>query len=175
MPVVTCAERTSTEPEGKDAGWVTNGTDNQLFYPYVSSCVTVTLVFDNGLLGGHASQVTTDSKNPQFKAAENLLAVLERMASAAPESSVRGAFKKIYFIGTTSASEWKLDQAKDVIAKKFGQPSVTEPTKFNLSPVDVVFDTNEKKIYSVIRKDKTQGAAKTIEEAKEAVSEVEYV
>jgi len=174
MPTVTCVERTSEAKDAQDAAWVANGVDNRLFYPYVSSCVTVTLVFDNGILGGHASQSTADAKHPELKPAENLLSVIDRMVSAAPASGVRGSFKKIYFIGTTSDAGWKLDKAKDVIIEKFGQPSVTVPGRTSASPVDIVFDTEKKKIYSAIRADHTHGADQTIQDAKAIMAAVKY-
>lgn len=165
MPVVTCPERTSTAPNAQDAGWVLNGAGNQLYYPYVSSCVTVTLVFQNGLLGGHASQVTPDAQNPQMQPAQNLLDVINRMIAAAPAAATRGAFQKIYFIGTTSDNGWNLNQATNAITAHFGQPNIVAPTSYNLTPVDVVFDTQNTELYVVKRTQTAQGAAQTIQEA----------
>ena len=54
MGIMKCEERSLENPQAKDAVWVPNGA--QLYYPYVSSCVTVTLVFENGVLGGHQAR-----------------------------------------------------------------------------------------------------------------------
>lgn len=165
MPVVTCAERTAATPNAQDAVWVPNGAGNQLYYPYVSSCLTVTLVFQNGLLGGHASQVTPDAQNPQMQPAQNLLGVINRIIAAAPNAAARGAFRKIYFIGTTSDNGWNLNQAENAITASFGQPNAGAPTEFNLSPVDIVFDTPSTELYIVSRNQAAQGAAQTIQDA----------
>jgi len=96
MGVIKCVEKSSGAPHAKDAVWVPNG--DQLYYPYVSSCVTVTLVFENGLLGGHASQVTADEKG-DFRQALNLQEVIGRMKKEDPGGEKRGALKRIYFVG----------------------------------------------------------------------------
>jgi hypothetical protein len=165
MPIATCAERTSTAPNAQDAVWVPNGAGNQIYYPYVSSCVTVTLVFQNGLLGGHASQVTPDAQNPQMRPAQNLLDVINRMIAAGPDVNTRGAFQKICFIGTTSDNGWNLNQAANAITAHFGQPNVAAQMNYNLSPVDVVFDTQNTELYIVRREQAAQGAAQTIQDA----------
>ncbi len=165
MPVETCAERTAAAANAQDAVWVLNGAGNQLYYPYVSSCVSVTLVFQNGLLGGHASQVTPDAQNPQIQPAQNLLGVINRMIAAAPIAATRGAFQKIYFIGTTSDNAWNLNQATNAITASFGQPNAGAPTDYSLSPVDIVFDTQNTELYIEKRHQAAQGAAQTILDA----------
>ena len=174
MPVETCAERTSTSPTAQDAVWVQNGPGNQLYYPYVSSCVTATLVFQNGLLGGHASQVTPDEKKPQLQPAQNLQDVISRMITAAPDAKTRGAFLKICFIGTTSSKDWDFGQATKAITKEFGQPKEDEPVEYNLSPVDAVFDTEHSVLSIVPREKKAEGADKTIRDAKKMFATIDY-
>src|SRR5262249_42880769 len=119
MGIVVCVERTSDAPLAKDAVWVKNG--DQLYYPHVSSCVSVTLVFEQGLLGGHASQVTADQKG-DFRQAENLKDVITRMKNEDPGKEKRGALKRIYFIGLIDTEEWNLDQAAKFIAETFEAP-----------------------------------------------------
>jgi hypothetical protein len=153
-------------------GWASNATEDQLYYPYVSSCVTVTLIFENGLLGGHASQVTPDNtKQPE----QNLLDVIKRMKSAAPDEQTRGALLKIYFIGTADDPGWNLKEAEKVITKEFGQPSVKAPKSYGYTPVDVVFDTKTRKMVSIDRKNQeAKGAAQTIKDAEEDELGVPY-
>ncbi|HEX5081823.1 MAG TPA: hypothetical protein VFY40_07250 [Blastocatellia bacterium] len=172
MPVVTCKERTKDDPDAQDVGWASNATEDQLYYPYVSSCVTVTLVFEKGLLGGHASQVTPDNKRqPDI----NLTDVINRMIDAAPDQSERGAFLKIYFYGTTDDGGWKLSEAENLIAAKFGQPG-GKTKYFGLTPVDIVFDTKSSKLFSVSRdKDVAKGAAQTIKDSKEFDTDASYL
>ena len=173
MPVITCAERTSTAPNAQDAGWASNAAEDQLYYPYVSSCVTVTLVFENGVLGGHASQVaTTNIMRPK----DNLLDVINRMKSLAPDKQTRGAFHKIYFIGTTDEDGWDLKNIEKVITTEFGQPDAGAPKYQGYTPVDVVFDTKTRNLFSMDRKgQKAKGAAQTIEEAEDLELGVRYV
>jgi len=137
MGIMKCEERSLENPQAKDAVWVPNS--DQLYYPYVSSCVTVTLVFENGVLGGHASQVTAD-KDCDFRQAENLQDVIGRMKGEDPGKEKRGALKRIYFIGLTETEQWKLDQAVKVIAKNFEPLNEGKPFTYNRSPVEVVFD-----------------------------------
>ncbi|MEZ4865869.1 MAG: hypothetical protein R3C14_31435 [Caldilineaceae bacterium] len=174
MPVSTCPERTSTAPNAQDAVWVANGPTNQLFYPYVSSCVAVTLVFANGLLGGHASQVTTNAQNPQLQPAQNLQAVINRMIPLAPAAATRGAFKKIYFIGTADDPGWQLAQATTQITTAFGAPTTAQPAKIDLTPVDIVFDTPSGTLYMVKRQGPSQGAAQTVIDAQAIDAELPY-
>lgn len=173
MPVTACPERTSAAPNAQDAAWVANGAGNQLFYPYVSSCVSVTLVFANGLLGGHASQVTTNAQNPQMQPAENLKAVITRMIGVAPAANARGAFAKIYFVGTADDPGWKLDEATRQIAATFGSPAKAT-SDISLTPVDIVFDTPSGNLYMVKRAGPSQGAAQTVIDAQQIDAEVDY-
>lgn len=174
MPVTTCPERTSTAPNAQDAVWVANGPTNQLFYPYVSSCVAVTLVFANGLLGGHASQVTANAQNPQLQPAQNLQAVINRMIQAAPPAVTRGAFKKIYFIGTADDPAWQLAQATTQITTTFGAPATSNPADISLTPVDIVFDTPSRNLYMMKRQGPSQGAAQTVLDAQAVEAELPY-
>jgi hypothetical protein len=137
MGIISCVERSSTAPRAKDAVWVPSG--DQLYYPYVSSCVTVTLVFEKGLLGGHASQVATDQKG-DFRQSLNLQEVIGRMKTEDPGSEKRGALKRIYFIGLVEVEQWDFDQATKTITEKFEQPTENKPFKHNRSPAEVVFD-----------------------------------
>jgi hypothetical protein len=162
MPEVTCAERTSDTPNAQDAVWVQNGQGNKLYYPYVSSCVTVTLVFQNGVLGGHASQGTPVKVGSKLQPAKNLLDVIARMAAAAPDANMRGAFKKIYYIGTSNDTGWDLNAATNDIIRRFGSPNTTPPTEYPLTPVDIVFDAEARKLYVVGGIKKAQGASETI-------------
>lgn len=172
MTVVTCTERTSSSPNAQDVGWASNAMEDQLYYPYVSSCVTVTLIFENGLLGGHASQATPDNK---MQPEQNLLDVINRMKSAAPDNQTRGAFRKIYFIGTADDPGWNLKGAENVITTEFGQPSVSAPKIWGHTPVDVVFDTKTKKVFSMDRQNQeAKGAAQTIKDAEEDELGVPY-
>ena len=159
MGLMKCEERSLENPQAKDAVWVPNC--DQLYYPYVSSCVTVTLVFENGVLGGHASQVTAD-KDCDFRQAENLQDVISRMKSEDPGKEKRGALKRIYFIGLTETEQWELDQAVEVIAKNFEPLKEGKPVKYNRSPVEVVFDGGS--LYTLqskpeLPKDETQKVA----------------
>ena len=159
MGIMKCEERSLENPQAKDAVWVPNG--DQLYYPYVSSCVTVTLVFEKGVLGGHASQVTAE-KDCGFRQAENLQDVIGRMKSEAPGKEERGALKRIYFIGLTETEQWELDQAVKVIAKNFEPLKEGKPFKYNRSPVEVVFDGGS--LYTLqskpeLPKDETQKVA----------------
>ena len=173
MPVITCAERTSTIPNAQDAGWASNAAEDQLYYPFVSSCVTVTLVFENGVLGGHASQITpTNIRQPRA----NLLGVINRMKSLAPDKQTRGAFHKIYFIGTTDEAGWDLKNVEKFITTEFGRPAATAPTYQGYTPVDVVFDTKTRKLLSMDRKgQEAKGAAQTIADAEDLELGVRYV
>src|SRR5215510_8254555 len=66
MPRKKCVEKRKNNTTAENAVWVANENGNQLYYPSVHTCVTVTLVFENGLLGGHASQVPPMEKaDPQ--------------------------------------------------------------------------------------------------------------
>src|SRR5262249_34375481 len=175
MPVVTCAERTSVDPNAQDAIWVANGAGNQLYYPYVSSCVSVTLVFQNGLLGGHASQVTPDAQNPTMQPAQNLRDVIWRMINAAPGGHILGAFRRICFIGTTDQQEWNLVQATKLITDRFGQPSTADQLNYSLSPVDIVFDTQNGELYVAGRGQMALGAAQTVQDATASDAVQNYV
>lgn len=146
MGVIKCVEKSSGARDIKDAVWVPNG--HQLYYPYVSSCVTVTLVFENGLLGGHASQVAADNKGG-FRQALNLQEVIGRMKNEDPGGEKRGELRRIYFVGLVEMEEWDFDQAIKVIAEKFGPPKEDKPYKFNRSPAEVVFDSTDKNLYSL--------------------------
>jgi len=154
MGIVVCVERTSSRPLAEDAVWVKDG--DQLYYPYVSSCVSVTLVFEKGLLGGHASQVTTHEKDGDFRQAENLKDVITRMKGEDPGQETRGALKRIYFIGLIDTEEWNLGQAAKFIAEKFEQPQEDEPRKDNRTPADIVFDSTDKKL-SILHSDLVDG------------------
>jgi hypothetical protein len=132
-----CEERSLEKPLAKDAVWVPNG--DQLYYPYVSSCVTVTLVFENGALGGHASQVAAE-KGGDFRQAENLQDVIARMKDEDPGKAERGALKRVYFIGLTETEQWNFDQALKDIAENFGPLKEGKPFKYDRSPVEIVFD-----------------------------------
>ena len=165
MTIVTCAERTSRTPNVQDAGWASNAAEDQLYYPYISSCVTVTLVFENGVLGGHASQVSADNKR---QPEDNLIAVINRMIGAAPDQHTRGAFLKIYFIGTADDTGWNLSRAENVITANFGNPRAVKPVRHGHTPVDVVFDTKTKQLFSVSReKSNAQGAAQTLNDGED--------
>jgi hypothetical protein len=155
MPVTTCIERTAAAPAALDAAWVPNGPGNQLFYPFVSSCVSITLVFQHGLIGGHASQI---DHNGVASPAANLQNVIGRMIAADPGAAVRGNFLKIYFIGTTSDPNWNLAAATAAIIGHFGVPATAAPSALSLSPVDVVFDTQTGEYYIA---DRTGHAATT--------------
>ncbi|MGH9756017.1 MAG: hypothetical protein ACREA2_24820 [Blastocatellia bacterium] len=111
------------------------------------------------------SQVTPDAQNPQMQPAQNLLDVINRMIAAAPTAATHGAFQKIYFIGTTSDNGWNLNQATNAITAHFGQPNIAAPTSYNLTPVDIVFDTQNTELYVVKRNQAAQGAAQTIQDA----------
>jgi hypothetical protein len=144
MGIMVCVERTSSRPMAEDAVWVKNG--DQLYYPYVSSCVSVTLVFEKGLLGGHASQTTTNEKDGDFRQAENLKDVITRMKDKDPGMETRGALRRIYFIGLIDTENWDLDQAAKFIAEKFERPQEGEPRKYNRTPADIVFDTTDRQL-----------------------------
>jgi hypothetical protein len=144
MGIVSCVERTSTAPRAKDAVWVPNG--DQLYYPYVSSCVTVTLVFEKGLLGGHASQVAADAKG-DFRQSLNLQEVIGRMKTEDPGGEKRGALKRIYFIGLVEVEQWDFDRAMKTIAETFEAPNEDKPFKHNRSPAEVVFDSTDRNLY----------------------------
>jgi hypothetical protein len=125
-----------------------------LYYPYVSSCVTVTLVFENGLLGGHASQVAAEETSQAaaeekggFRQALNLQEVIGRMKAEDSGGGTRGALRRIYFVGLVEVEQWNFDRAVKVIAEHFGQPKVEEPFKYNRSPAEVVFDGTDGKLY----------------------------
>jgi hypothetical protein len=153
-------------------GWASNATEDQLYYPYVSSCVTVTLIFENGLLGGHASQVTPDNKR---QPEQNLLGVIKRMKGAAPSEQTRGALLKIYFIGTADDPGWNLKEAESVITTEFNQSPVSAPKRYGYTPVDVVFDTKTRKMVSIDRKNQeAKGAAQTIKDAEEDELAIPY-
>lgn len=144
MGIRRCVEKSSDAPQAEDAVWVPNG--DQLYYPYVSSCVTVTLVFENGLLGGHASEVTADKKG-DFRQALNLQDVIGRMKNEDPGVEKRGALKRAYFIGLVELEQWDFDQAVKIIAKNFERPSEGKLFKYNRSPAEIVFDGADKKLY----------------------------
>src|SRR5262245_23150512 len=80
--IIECVEKCGSNRNAADAVWVPNG--DQLHYPNVSTCVTVTLIFQNGLLGGHASQYTLGSK---YQPPQNLQDVIKRMISLIPDKS----------------------------------------------------------------------------------------
>jgi hypothetical protein len=175
MAEITCAEKTSDAHNSQDAVWVENEAGNRLYYPYVSSCVTVTLVFENGLLGGRATRATPDTRNPKTQPErnppeQNLLDVIERMRAAAPDEKTRGAFLKIYFIGTTSDEGWNLDQAMRAVTACFGQPGVATQTNFSPYPMDIAFDTRNPGPCVVRREKSAESWAKTLREAKALVS-----
>ena len=171
MPVTTCVERTAAAPAALDAAWVPNG-PNQLFYPFVSSCVSITLVFQNGLIGGHASQV--DPHNVA-QPAQNLQNVIARMIIADPGAIARGTFLKIYFIGTTSDPNWNLATATTAITNHFGVPTTPVPSAHSLSPVDVVFDTNNGEYYVADRAGQAATtAAQTIADATNMMANLPY-
>lgn len=144
MGIISCVERSSTAPRAKDAVWVPNG--DQLYYPHVSSCVTVTLVFEKGLLGGHASQVAADAKG-DFRQSLNLQEVISRMKTEDPGGEKRGGLKRIYFIGLVEVEQWDFDQAMKTIAEKFEPPTEDKPFKYNRSPADVVFDGADRNLH----------------------------
>jgi hypothetical protein len=98
------------------------------------------------------------------------------MKSAAPDKQTRGAFLKMYFIGTTDEDAWKLKDVEKVITTEFGQPLDSAPKYQGYTPVDVVFDTKTRKLISIDRKgQKAKGAAQTIEDAKEFELGVSYL
>jgi hypothetical protein len=167
--VITCEERWKENPDANDAVWVPNG--DQLHYPNVSTCVTVTLIFENGLLGGHASQDDSEGKH---QPPQNLQGVISRMIPLA-ENRALGAFKRICFIGTVDWTDWGLAQATELITKSFGQPGKTDPVQFQASVIDIVFDTAEKRLYYAGHKYVDQTAAKSIEIAKEIDDYVKYL
>jgi hypothetical protein len=133
----------------------------------------VTLVFENGVLGGHASQVTpTNIRRPK----DNLLDVINRMKSLAPDKQTRGAFHRVYFIGTTDEGGWDLKNIEKVITTEFGQPGAGAPKYQGYTPVDVVFDTKTRKLISMDRKgQEAKGAAQTIMDAEDLDLGVPYV
>jgi hypothetical protein len=132
------------------------------------------LVFANGLLGGHASQVTANAQNPQLQPAQNLQAVINRMLQAAPTAAARGAFKKIYFIGTADDPGWQLAQAVTQITSTLGAPTTPQPSEISLTPVDIVFDTPSGLLYMVKRQAASQGAAQTVLDAQQIDAELDY-
>lgn len=154
MGIIVCVERTSSRPLAEDAVWVKNG--DQLYYPYVSSCVSVTLVFEKGLLGGHASQVTAQEKGGDFRQAENLKDVIARMKDKDPGKETRGALRRIYFIGLIDTENWGLGQAAEFVAEKFERPQEGEPRKYNRTPADIVFDSADKQL-SMLQSDLVEG------------------
>jgi hypothetical protein len=156
-------EKSSGALDAKDAVWVPNG--HQLYYPYVSSCVTVTLVFENGLLGGHASQVAAENKDG-FRQALNLQEVIGRMKDEDPGGEKRGKLRRIYFVGLVEMEEWNFDQAVKLIAEKFEPPKEDTPYKFNRSPAEVVFDSTDKNLYSL------QSGVKTSQDVNEMVASI---
>jgi|SRR5579871_391783 len=158
MPVITCIERTAAAPATLDAAWVPSG--DQLFYPFVSSCVSITLVFQHGLIGGHASQIDTHNV---AQPAVNLQNVIGRMIAADPGAATRGNFLKIYFIGTTSDNNWNLAAATQAIIAHFHAPATPAPVTHSLSPVDIVFDTTNTHYYVADRAGhRATSAAQTI-------------
>jgi hypothetical protein len=173
MPVIPCIERTAAAPAALDAVWVPNGPGNQLFYPFVSSCVSITLVFQHGLIGGHASQI---SPLGVASPAVNLQNVIGRMIAADPGAAVRGNFLKIYFIGTTSDPNWNLAAATTTITAHFGVPApAAAPSEHSLSPVDVVFDTHNGEYYIADRAGHgATTAAQTITDATAIMANLAY-
>jgi hypothetical protein len=147
MPRKKCMEKTKDNQNAENAVWVANENGNQLYYPSVHTCVTVTLVFENGLLGGHASQVPPREKaDPQPK--ENLKEVIEAMMGIATAGKAPGALKRIYYFGFTEGIDWGLDDATKTIESKFGKPSDSNPIKtLDYSSVDIVFDITDKEVY----------------------------
>jgi hypothetical protein len=144
MGIIRCVERSSEAPQVKDAVWVPNG--DKLYYPHVSSCVTVTLVFENGLLGGHASQVAAD-KRGDFRQASNLQDVIGRMKNEDPGKEKRGDIRRIYFIGLVETKQWEFDQAMKVIAENFGPLKECNLFRHDRSPAEIVFDGAGKNLY----------------------------
>jgi hypothetical protein len=121
------------------------------------------LVFQNGLLGGHASQDTPDSKH---QPEQNLRDVIGRMISLSGDYNL-GAFKKICFIGTANESNWGLGGATSLITAKFGRPSNDEPVQYSASKVDIVFDAGAETFYIAEHETPDQTADRTIELANE--------
>src|SRR5262245_31719626 len=166
--IIECVEKCGSNRNAADAVWVPNG--DQLHYPNVSTCVTVTLIFQNGLLGGHASQDTPDSNH---QPPQNLQEVIRRMISLAGNYHL-GAFKKICFIGTVNEVNWELDGAKSLVIARFGQPGKDEPVKYQASKVDIVFDTGAETFYIAEHEQPDQTVDRTIKLANELCTFEKY-
>jgi len=146
MPRKKCVEKTKDTPTAENAVWVANENGNQLYYPGVQTCVTVTLVFENGLLGGHASQAPP-VENADLQPKENLKEVIEAMGIAA-NGKATGVLKRIYYFGFIGGIAWDLGYATETIEAKFGKPSDSTPIKtLDFSGVDIVFDITDKDVY----------------------------
>jgi len=171
--IVKCEEKWSGNPDAADAVWTPNG--DQLHYPNVSTCITVTLVFQNGLLGGHASQSTLEVKDSKIQPGKNLRDVIQRMISVASGNPAPGAFRRICFIGTTPETPWELDQATKLITSHFGDPSMSKRLEVSASKVDIVFDTTVLTLYTASHKKKDQTVAETIKLADDDDTVMQYV
>jgi hypothetical protein len=85
----------------------------------------------------------------------------------APEgAAISDSFYAIRYIGATSDDGWNLNQATKAITASFGQPNAGAPTNYSLSPVDIVFDTQNTELYIETRNQAAQGAAQTILDAR---------
>ena len=171
--IVKCEEKWSENPDAADAVWASNG--DQLHYPNVSTCITVTLVFQNGLLGGHASQSTIEVKDSKIQPGKNLRGVIQRMISVASDNHALGAFRKICFIGTTPETDWELDEATKLITNHFGEPSMSKRLEVSAKKVDIVFDTSVSTLYTAAHKKKDQTVAETIKLAEDDDTFMQYV
>jgi hypothetical protein len=107
--------------------------------------------------------------------AQNLRDVIWRMITAAPGGHTLGSFRRICFIGTTDQQEWNLVQATKLITDRFGQPSAADQLNYSLSPVDIVFDTQNTELYVAGRDRMALGAAQTIQDATASEAVQNYV
>lgn len=137
MPVIQCDEVTIPPAANPDAVWVPNGAANQLFYYNVDSCLTVTLVCANGLVGGHVGQFTPAGVNAP---AANVQAVIAHMIVAAPVAT-SGALREIFWIGSPNSAAWDLAGAVALIWAQYGGTDAIYGQYTDQSPVDIVFDT----------------------------------
>jgi len=146
--VIQCDEASTQENAHPNAVWVPKG--DVLYYYNVDSCLTVTLVFDNGVAGGHVGMQAPNNTKPE--PAKNLLDVINKIKTVTDKTDNTGdtgELLRVEYVGNLDNAEWNINNALQTIKQRYRcSSSFKSDESSESSPKDIVFDTGDNKMYT---------------------------
>ncbi|MGD9161152.1 MAG: hypothetical protein PVG39_22230 [Desulfobacteraceae bacterium] len=135
--------------------------EDLLFYYFVNSCMTVTLIFKDFMLGGHVS--AQDPKNDKVTPARNLKKNLQKMFDLDKKKKQKP--EKVSYVGncglpdkkfSKNKIDWETEAANELIKKNFKIDNLDSATESTEKSKNIVFDLKNNKFYMVDYKEITE-------------------